>query len=147
MYELFLKKVEAELRFLFKQLTNYKRLGFFYDIKNNGLNSPGYMLQYICIPDYIVSYDLSEMNKCDICLFFEIKKSNKNDLNIHYENGIYYLTFFSDSDETFLTYTQPVSSLIPRLLEEILHVKPKEMSKLEWLEMFAELGLPKEMRN
>ena len=143
MYEIFLKKVKAELTFLFKQLIEYKHIGFFYNTKN-GLNSPGYILQYICIPNYIVSSDLSEMSKCDICLYFDIQQSDKNDLNIRYENNVYYVTFLSDSDKTYLTYGQAVSSLIIQLLKEILHVEQKQMSNLEWL---MQLGLKKEDRH
>ena len=146
MNELFLRKVKAELKFLFKQLINYKHIGLFYT-RTNDLNSPDYLLVNINIPNYVITDDLSKMKNCDACLFFEIKKSNKNDLNIHYENGIYYLTFFSDSNKTYVTYGQKVALLIPQLLEEVLNAKPKETTNLEWLEMFAELGLPKEMRN
>lgn len=131
MYEEFLKKVKIELTTLFKQLTGYKHLGFFYSNKN-GLNSAGYMLQYICIPDYIVSYDLDEMKKCDVYLYFEVKKSTKNDIKIHYKDKIHYITFFSDSDATFLTYGQKVSVIIPQLLEEIFHVETPQISDEEY---------------
>jgi len=146
--DIFLNKVEKELKFVFKQLIHFqpKRIGIFCKVTNN-LNSPHHLLGFIDESVFTISTDISDMKNFDVGLFFDIQKSNKNNLSIHYANNIYYITFLSNSDETYLTYGNKLQANIPKWLNETLNIKRKRISRLHYLELCARVGIKKENRN
>lgn len=146
--DIFLNKVEKELKFVFKQLRRFQpeNIGIFCTVTND-LNSPHYLLGFIDESIFTINTDISKIKNFDISLFFDIKKNDKNDLNICYENNVYYITFLSDSDKTFLTYGGALQAKLPEWLNEILEIKKERMSKKRYLEMCLKLGIKKEKRN